>query len=316
MTPRILGCLCMLAIFANCHPEKPRVQGSSIHVGSASGSTVAPDTLKKHRFLFHPIPAWGEEDADSIGLYTSIDSGQYGNYEVKSFRDTVDGRSFVAVASSQSQIAGLGTNDNGYGSGPSFWIDSLLGAHTQQVVLHVYTGGAHCCDLYTIIDLTDTGRVVYDDNHYTDMQYWMDTPDLDSDGVKEIVRCSGLFDYFLASHALSSFPIVVLKYSRTAGRYVPTPQLFRSYFQHYIDSLIQECKDCDAHPEWGKTADCRERCAAPILSVLFQYIYAGRRDEGWHFYDEHYRAADRDSVRTLVDQLLKTSPVYKEIYPR
>jgi len=50
-----------------------------------------------------------------------------------------------------------------------------------------------------------------------------------------------------------------------------------------------------------------------VLDVLLRYLYAGKRDEGWAFYDQHYDVGDKESLRTQLKDKLKQDAVYREI---
>jgi len=47
-----------------------------------------------------------------------------------------------------------------------------------------------------------------------------------------------------------------------------------------------------------------------------RYIYAGREDEGWRFFDREYSRSDKDEVREEVTEILKDDKVYQFIYKR
>jgi hypothetical protein len=49
---------------------------------------------------------------------------------------------------------------------------------------------------------------------------------------------------------------------------------------------------------------------------VLRYIYAGKRDEGWAFYDRQYKLANKDLIKSDILNKLRNEPVYKFIYDR
>ena len=79
------------------------------------------------------------------------------------------------------------------GSGVGYWLDSLLGHGTRQLVLQTYPLSTHCCYYYTIVDLADSPRTVYSDEIFGDLVFYMEALDLDGDGISEISSPCRLF---------------------------------------------------------------------------------------------------------------------------
>jgi hypothetical protein len=48
--------------------------------------------------------------------------------------------------------------------------------------------------------------------------------------------------------------------------------------------------------------------------VVLDYVYAGRRDLGWDFFNNHYRASDKEVIRSKIEGVLRGSPVYRMTY--
>lgn len=46
------------------------------------------------------------------------------------------------------------------------------------------------------------------------------------------------------------------------------------------------------------------------------YVFAGRRDEGWAYYNRVFTLSDRDEMRVKIEKKLKADEYYRAIYPR
>ncbi len=208
----------------------------------------------------------------------------------------------------------------------NFKVESLLGKGSKQLIIEQYSGGAHCCWTYFILDLSANLHVIYDDSIYSDLERDMVFKDIDGDGVTEIIRPVGIFDYFAyLSHVESPFPLVVLKYSDERHRYAVANKLFKKFLMSGMDESIAAVRECHSDTSSDKAADTSETCYSPerargdrcfpeILSVMLQYIYAGDRDTGWAFFDKWYSGIDKEDMRTKIHLALAGTPVYTELY--
>jgi hypothetical protein len=95
---------------------------------------------------------------------------------------------------------------------PSVAIDDLDGDGEPEVVLDLYTGGAHCCFLSRFYRFDGTTYVPADRN-FGDPGYRI--ADLDGDGVKELVTRDDRFGYAFTAFAFSLMPVRI--YELRAG---------------------------------------------------------------------------------------------------
>jgi hypothetical protein len=52
------------------------------------------------------------------------------------------------------------------------------------------------------------------------------------------------------------------------------------------------------------------------LGIFLRYVYAGKREQGWAFFERTYNLADKDDLKTRIRQRLEKDPLYKSIYRR
>ena len=98
---------------------------------------------------------------------------------------------------------------------PAVAATDLDGDGEPEVVVDVYTGGAHCCTISQILRW-DGARYATLDRTWGDPSYAVD--DVDGDGRPELVTADDRSAYLYGSYATSRFPVQVL--SLQGGRLV------------------------------------------------------------------------------------------------
>ena len=192
----------------------------------------------------------------------------------------------------------------GLGNSNQIGLFPFLGGDTNQLVISqtVPRGGRHW-----IIDLSSDVRVIFDSQEWGvgREEVWM--KDLDNDGMQEIFLADPSFYMVFRSLSMSETPLpeTVFKYDRQAGKYLPANHIFRDYALKGINDEVQKLK-----PE-GERGYLSSR-----LDILLRYIYAGREEEGWSFFDREYKLEDKDEVKSKVKAVLEGSAFYKFIYGR
>jgi hypothetical protein len=120
------------------------------------------------------------------------------------------------------------------------------GVENSVVLFRSYTGGAHCCDEYKLIESTPSGWQVHELGQWDGSG--PEPADIDHDGRLELVAADQRFDYRLASHAGSLMPPVVYEIRNgqladvsTEARFIPfyrsKLEQFRSYCEGESESL-------------------------------------------------------------------------------
>src|SRR5215470_16003620 len=151
---------------------------------------------------------------------------------------------------------------------------NFLGARRKQLSVEGYSGGAHCCWEYRIIDLLPTYRVLYNSDDWN-VGNRLTPVDIDKDGVFEFTQNVMTFDYFPLSHSGSPFPPAIFKYNQRAGKYLPANWLFPSRLVEGIEARLATLAGLNKRPELEKlTAIDAPEYTAESLNVLLRYLYA------------------------------------------
>jgi subtilisin-like proprotein convertase family protein len=171
----------------------------------------------------------------------------------------------------------------------------LDGNGEPEVLVDVYSGGAHCC-LYTLF-LRFAGRTYRGTTRrWGNVGYRF--AQLDHDGVPEIISADDRFAYVFTSFAGSVFPVQIWHYERGTLRDVTSNYLFavRSDAAQIWREYLRERK--------APVSDVRGLLAA----WLADEVRLGRSAEGWKQLDAAYRRGELSAPR--VDPLWPSGRKY------
>lgn len=171
---------------------------------------------------------------------------------------------------------------------------ALLGGPGKQLIIS-QTGprsGRHY-----IVDMTSTPHILFDSNEYEVGREEVEILDLDNDGSYEIaLAVTAFYMVFQVSMAETPLPRVIFKYNQQAKKYLPANHIF----QRDMDPNIS--RDKDPRSDMGRNLD-----------ILLDYIYAGREEEGWTFFEREYQLPDKEKVKSEVLRVLRKAPAYNYI---
>jgi hypothetical protein len=163
-----------------------------------------------------PAPA-ATETATSGAISATLsydhvqDSFEYTNLQLTISRD---GTPVLAVDPTFDDCDSPVCSPAGFGNRDSVLIDDLDGDGEPEVILDLYTGGAHCCYLSRFYRWDGTTYVPADRN-FGDPGYRI--ADLDGDGVEELLTADYRFGYAFTAFAFSVMPIRI--YDLRAGKW-------------------------------------------------------------------------------------------------
>lgn len=161
-----------------------------------------------------------------------------------------------------------------------------------EVILDIYTGGAHCCWVSLIYRYNEA-----QDTYTLTEQFWGNAgykfKDLNQDNIPEFWTRDDSFAYAFASYAGSSYPLQIWQYRN--GKMV---DVTRSYPQ-----LIYN----DAYQLWQrytKSGDT-EVAKAALAAYLADKYMLGQSEDGWRRVRQAYQGNDRESFFNELRQFLQ-----------
>ena len=152
-------------------------------------------------------------------------------------------------------------------------------------------------------------RLHFDSRDYQILRGSLAKIDFDRDGVYEITLTKEEFNIF--SYPNSEVPRIriIFKYDRPTQRYLPASHLFPEFT---LDGL---------HEQIDRFNQKERKLLSEVLEITLVYIYAGKEDEGWKFFDENFvtyefsgeKIEDEEQAKQKIKKYLAGNPVYRFI---
>lgn len=180
----------------------------------------------------------------------------------------------------------------------------ITGLGKPNLLLSEWSGGAHCCFTFHVLELGDHPReiatVEAEDSDYAHFE------DMNRDGVYEFVGWDFTFAYWHAGFLQSPAPRIVLRFN--GARYELAPDLMRQTPPSAEQLNLTEGKVRDG--EW------EEGYPPPLLwETMLNLIYAGHSDLAWSFMDAAWAPEHTGRAKFLQDSCTKlaTSPYFPRL---
>jgi hypothetical protein len=157
----------------------------------------------------------------------------------------------------------------------------------EDLVLRVYSGGAHCCYTYQIYSL---GKILKKlaDLKLLDCGDKIKLQDLDGDGRWEILSCNAAFTYFKnIPYSDSPFPPVV--FGLESGKFVNEDKKFQKVFD---DDIAAERKAIQDHGYSDGEA----------LQIVLDYLLSGREIDAWTQFDQLLNSPKKEAIRSELQE--------------
>lgn len=188
------------------------------------------------------------------------------------------------------------------GNTTEFGLFSLIGGETKQFIVEqaIPRNWSHW-----IIKLVPDFKGIFDSRRWK-VDGELTLVDVNQDGVFEIRK---LLTTFYDFHKLptSEAPLIDLlfTYDSNTEQYIPANQIFQDYALKGIEDEVRSLQPND-----------ERKYLSSVIHIVLRYIYAGKREEGWSFYDKEYNLANKNLVKSDVLNRLRSEPVYKFLYDR
>lgn len=298
----LLSCL-VTDLLPTATPSPADLRAEATRTMTATSTAVATPIPDPTHTATAPVPSPTLSTPEPPGETYIIDQERrIGEYVVRLWRNTApEGIGYDNIAT----ISGAGQPEVRVEFAAALGEETgtdLTGEGHPDVVIEVFTGGAHCCLSTIVYDLGPTLTKV------------LETPlsncggsfqDLDGDGIAEYVTCDDLFAYVYCCYAGSPAARVVLRYDPGSG-YVPASPQYGDIYAGPIgaDTEIAENAEPGERCEWDETTRCG------VLPLVLDLLYAGQDAQAWAELDRLYPYPDVLLFWAEIVQAVSSSPLY------
>ncbi len=188
------------------------------------------------------------------------------------------------------------------GNTTEFGLFSFLGGEPKQLIVEQSTPRNWS---HWIAKLTPDFQVIFDSRKWS-LDGELILLDINHDGTFEFTKTLAIFyDFHKLPTSESPLIPILFSYDRNAGQYIPANHGFQEYA---LKGIEHEVKNLDRSSAQAHLAG--------VLHILLRYIYAGKQQDGWAYFEREYNLKDKDVVKSDVVSKLEFEPVYKFIYQK
>ena len=202
-----------------------------------------------------------------------------------------------------------------YGDMTAIGVFPLLGNDNKQLIVMQYSGGSgglHMCKIY---DLVPNIRLIHDD-HEHGLFGELTIIDINKDNKYGIGRIGNSFRTSYMANADRVNSKVILSYNMNKRKYTIENKSFSDYVLVDVENNINKFNNINIPLNTILKQSFLADYTSAILKVLISYIYSGKEQEGWDFFNTRYRLSNKKAVTSYIIERLDNDPVYKEIYGR
>jgi len=187
---------------------------------------------------------------------------------------------------------------------PEFGAD-ITGEGVPNVVITAYTGGAHCCNEYTVLQLGPVFRAL---PRIEAGDYAATFENLDDDPALEVAGEDGVYLYWKGGYPTSPAPRVILKYRD--GEYRPAPDLMREEPPPQ-SKLDRQAAQIRKSRYWK---DAKDPFDINLLRVMLELIYRGNLREAMTFLNRAW-PGDVPGKAEFAKELLECQMRHSQYWP-
>ncbi|HXU35084.1 MAG TPA: hypothetical protein VN937_01890 [Blastocatellia bacterium] len=247
-------------------------------------------------------------------FFLKVDSIAYGEYEVvrlhktvhDDFSNSVIPASYAVLKSRGKTVATFDGIHYGLGNATDFGFASLLGPETRQLIVSLTAprSGRHW-----IVDLSSNAATVFDSNDWDVGAEDVCIHDFDGDGVEEIsLPITKFWGFGSMAMSESPLPSVVFKYEPGIRKYQPD----KSALARGLEGIEADVQAID--PNEKPKGPSMGPYLAMRLDIFLRYVYAGRENDAWAFFEKTYNLGDKKEIEQKIKATLEREPVYRFVF--
>lgn len=241
--------------------------------------------------------------SDNINAQVVELNEKFGNYNFKTKFDSIEYTTTLTVSKEDVEIF----KETYYELIPGIKEFDLDNDSNKEILVGMYSGGAHCCTSL-FAGKFENGKFVYTDTIIWDNSFFR-VEDLNQDGKLEIIGVNDVYAYVFTNYSQSRFPLLIYAYENE--KFVKATSEFPQMVKESLNVLlneIDEYKDFKCEEAGTETFNSDAGAVKAILAaVTEEYMSLGKIEEGYILIDEFYKCPDAEIFKEILrkDFLLK-----------
>lgn len=299
--------LIFVGLFYNSACQNQPVNLQAFDEGSAQ---VIPKTLDTPA---QPDQTNDEKSISIEDIVSERDSLNYEGYEVKKFLTKKKDEDDSPVA----EINDAVLQKNGktvfkfegvyypLGNQMEFGLFSFLGNKTKQLIIYETTNRY---GRIWIVSLSPKPEILFDSKDWGGFREFIYIEDIDDDGKYEI---SLQTEEYLSFENIAHINVPQIGYDfiydGKSERFLPANERFQDLYSGGLNERISKIKPLNSSSGFD------EEVIKDFIETFLTFIYAGKENEAWEFFDKEYNLEDKEIRKEKIKAVLSKDPIYKFI---
>lgn len=237
--------------------------------------------------------------SDVCSQYRSDFDTTFGNVKFSSIYDTANYETKLTIKNKGNTVYEETLADHVY----EIMNEAFSPGGKKYFLIHLFSGGAHCCSSLLIAEMQGNKYVVLDTGFYGNSGFVLE--DLNKDGTKEIVSGNDMFAYAFTNYAETRFPLRVQKFEN--GKLIEITGVFKDdllyelgYFEEDLNELIKEGFECPEKDDEDTFNTDAGSVKTILAAIVADYHSLGQVERGYELVEKVYKCVDKDKyIKTL-----------------
>jgi hypothetical protein len=176
--------------------------------------------------------------------------------------------------------------------------------------------------------LSPQPKILFDSKDWGGFREFVYFEDIGEDGKYEIsLQTEDYLSFENLAHI--NVPLIVydFKYDNKSERFLPTNKRFQDFYSSELNERVLKIKPLINSTNFDKNLKKKsdaignsshnsingfdEEVIKDFIEIFLTYIYAGKENEAWDFFDKQYNLEDKEDRKNKIKAVLSTDPIYK-----
>ena len=186
-----------------------------------------------------------------------------------------------------------------------FGLFSFLGDQKKQLIVYETTNRY---GRVWIVSLSPKPKILFDSEDWGGFGEFVYIEDIDGDGKYEIsLQTEKSFSFENIAHINVPQIGYDFRYDSKKERFLPANENFQDLYSKGLNERASKIEPLNSSSGFD------EEIIKDFIETFLIYIYAGKENEAWEFFDKEYNLEDKENRKEKIKAVLSEDPIYKFI---